>query len=286
MPLKVGQIDKYKVIKQTDIAYTLKSLDESIETEIFLHFNQCIYPVKVGDIIDAFLYYDQKRRLCATTETPSITTNSPGFGEVVSVINHVGAFVNIGIAKDILFSADNLPRTESLWPVVGDKVFCVIKLKTDQLTLKPAIESSIKEKAPLEVGKNVDAIVYKINDAGIGLVTNDYNSIFVHRNLIRKAYRIGECVCVKIIHKNDSNTYNGSLIANKEIIRFDDSDMILEYLKKHSGTIGIGDKSTPEEINEYFKISKGAFKRAIGNLYKKHLITITDYRINLIEENL
>lgn len=285
MSLKIGQLDKYKVVKQTDIAYTLKSLDESVETEIFLHFNQCKYPIKVGDIIDAFLYYDQKRRLCATTETPSITSTTPGFGEVVSVISHVGAFVNIGIAKDILFSADNLPKNESLWPCVGEKVFCVIKLKTDQLTLKPAIESSIIETSSIEIGKTVNAIVYKINDAGIGLVTDNLNSIFVHHNLIRNSYHIGENVEVKIIHKNDSNTYNGTLIANKEIIRLDDSDMILNYLKKHGGTVGIGDKSTPDEINEYFKISKSAFKRAIGNLYKKHLITITDYRISLNEIN-
>ena len=282
MPLKIGDLDQYKVLKQTDIAYTIVSLDENIKTEIFLHFNQCVRPLKVGEIITAFLYYDQKRRLCATTETPSITVSKAGFGQVVSVLEHTGVFVNIGIAKDILLSNDYLPYNEDLWPKVGEKVFCMLKVKADQLALKPAIESTIKENEPLEVGSTVSSIVYKINEAGIGLVTEHLNPIFVHRNLIRKTYHIGEEVLVKVIHANDNHIYNGTLIANKEIVRLDDSQMILEYLKKHGGTIGIGDKSTPEEINKFFKISKSAFKRAIGNLYKQHLISITDYRINLL----
>lgn len=282
MPLKIGELDKYKVIKQTDIAYMLNSMDEENKTEIFLHFNQCTRELKVGDIITAFLYYDQKKRLCATMETPTITASKAGFGSVVSVISHVGVFVNIGITKDILFSADNLPHNEDYWPIVGEKVFCIIKIKTDQLTLKPAIESSIKETKEIEVGSTVLGTVYKINDAGIGVVTDNLNPIFIHHNLIRNVYHIGEQIEVKIIHKNDNGFYNGSLIANKEIVRLDDSEMILNYLKKHNGTVGVGDKSTPEEIAKYFKISKAAFKRAIGNLYKNHLITISDNRISLI----
>ncbi len=282
MSLKIGDLDNYEVIKQTDIAYTLKSLDKNVQEEIFLHFNQCVRPLKVGEIITAFLYYDQKKRLCATTETPLITTTKAGFGEVVSVLDHIGVFVNIGIAKDILLSTDYLPHNEELWPRVGEKVFCLIKVKANQLTLKPAIESSIKELSPLNAGDNTQAIVYKINDSGIGLVTENLNPIFVHRNLIRKIYHLGEQVTVKIIHLNEHHIYNGTLIANKEIIRLDDSQMILDYLKKHGGTIGIGDKSTPEEINKYFKISKSAFKRAVGNLYKQKLIEVTDSRINLL----
>lgn len=283
MPLKIGDLDKYEVVKQTDIAYMLKSLDEDEKTEIFLHFNQCTNTLKVGDIITAFLYYDQKRRLCATMEQPTITASKAGFGKVVSVLSHVGVFVNIGIAKDILFSTDNLPHNEDYWPSVGERVFCIIKIKTDQLTLKPAIESSIKETKKIEVGSTVSGIVYKINDAGIGVVTDDLNPIFIHHNLIRNTYHIGEEINVKIIHKNDNNSYNGTLIANKEFVRLDDSEMILEYLKKHHGTVGVGDKSTPEEINKYFRISKSAFKRAIGNLYKQHLIVISDNRISLVD---
>ena len=74
MALKIGNIDKYIVVKETDIAYTLHSLDENEPTDIFLHFNQTKHRLNIDQHVNAFLYYDQKKRLCATTEVPYITT--------------------------------------------------------------------------------------------------------------------------------------------------------------------------------------------------------------------
>ena len=48
------------------------------------------------------------------------------------------------------------------------------------------------------------------------------------------------------------------------------------------GVIPLGNQSTPEEINKYFKMSKSAFKRAVGALYKERLIKIEDFKITLL----
>ena len=55
-----------------------------------------------------------------------------------------------------------------------------------------------------------------------------------------------------------------------------DSKLILEKMKILKSAFFFNDKSSPEEIYDYFGISKKAFKRAIGNLLKERLIEKTD----------
>ena len=64
--------------------------------------------------------------------------------------------------------------------------------------------------------------------------------------------------------------------------RVDDvSRRILQIIKDHEGRIFVTDKSPPEEIYALFGVSKKIFKKAIGTLYKKKLVTITPREISL-----
>jgi len=53
------------------------------------------------------------------------------------------------------------------------------------------------------------------------------------------------------------------------------TDAIIQALNDNNGELHLNDKSTPEEIREYFGISKTQFKQAIGKLYKERKIVIT-----------
>ena len=57
---------------------------------------------------------------------------------------------------------------------------------------------------------------------------------------------------------------------------------ILQLLKEHDGFLPYHDKSDPEEIYEFFGISKKTFKMSVGNLYKQKLISIEPNGIRLI----
>ena len=61
----------------------------------------------------------------------------------------------------------------------------------------------------------------------------------------------------------------------------DISQGILETIKDHGGVIGVTDKSPPEDIYSLFGVSKKVFKKAIGALYKKRLISIGTNGIKL-----
>ncbi len=62
------------------------------------------------------------------------------------------------------------------------------------------------------------------------------------------------------------------------------SQKIMDTLKQRGGFIAVTDKSRPEIIADIFGVSKKTFKKAIGNLYKKRLITLEKDGIRLREK--
>jgi len=60
-----------------------------------------------------------------------------------------------------------------------------------------------------------------------------------------------------------------------------DAKKILEKLNENDGVLFLNDKSDPEDIQFTLQLSKKAFKRAIGNLYKQKLIQIKEDGIYL-----
>ena len=275
--LEYGNINKLEVIKITDIAYTLS---DGVN-EVFLHFNQSLRELSIGEKVDAFLYYDQKKRLCATLEKPIITSTKYDFVEVVG-INSAGVFVNIGIAKDILVSKDYLPKFEKQWPRIGDKVPCIIKVKTNQLVAK-ILEPIDLISNKLEINQQYSGIVTQVLYNGINICTSDYQMVNINKNLLRKQYHVGDNITFKVTAQKE-NIYNGTTIEQKEKARLQDSDYILDYLRKMGGMIPLGNQSTPEDIYRVLNMSKSAFKRSVGHLYKLKLIIIEDDRIILNEE--
>ena len=275
--LNLGQINKLTVKKQTDIAYILS---DGVE-EVFLHVNQSLGVLKIGDTVDAFLYFDQKKRLCATLEKPLITTSTYDFVEVVG-INEAGVFINIGIAKDILLSRDYLPHQERYWPRIGVKLPCILRVKKNQLVAKTiSFEDTTSN---FTIDEEYQGLVCGYTKTGIIAATPDFNLAYINNNLLRKSYYLGEEITFKV-KELKNNIYNATTIQNKEKELLIDSDIILHYLKTFGGMMPLGNLSTPDEIYKLTHMSKSAFKRAVGHLYKERLIEIEDHKLLLIEKN-
>jgi hypothetical protein len=58
-----------------------------------------------------------------------------------------------------------------------------------------------------------------------------------------------------------------------------DSEKILELLEEYGGVLPFSEKASPEVIARETGLSKNAFKRAVGHLYKERKISINDGRI-------
>ncbi len=62
-----------------------------------------------------------------------------------------------------------------------------------------------------------------------------------------------------------------------------DTEKVLQKLQK-DGFLMLTDKSSPESIKFHLQMSKKAFKRAIGSLYKQKIIDLQEDRIVLIKK--
>ena len=60
------------------------------------------------------------------------------------------------------------------------------------------------------------------------------------------------------------------------------AENILALLKEKGGFLPLTDKSPQDEIQDLFQVSKRAYKRAVGGLYKQRLITIEEDGIRLV----
>lgn len=279
MALKIGEINRLNVNRKTDIGYML----ESDEDQVFLHFNESLHQeLKPNDKVLAFLYYDNKGRLAATLKTPYITATKPGFLSVSDTHPTLGVFMDMGIAKELLLSSDDLPLDRSLWPEKGDTLYVGIKIK-GKLVAKIMSKEDIKLKpqSELELMKSVSAHVQKIGLEGINLMTDEGHFIFVHHTMIKTMPRLGQEVSVKVTYHSEKG-YTGSLSEQKEIAIFDDANAILSYVIRHQ-EMPLTSDSSPEDIYQTFKMSKKAFKRALGHLYKERKIDFKDDKTILVK---
>jgi len=281
MTVNVGHMNKLVVLRVTDIAYILTEGEE----EIFLHKKQATRELEVGEEIDVFLYYDNQRRVTATMQKPLVDTEHPAFVEVVDTNYKLGAFLNIGLIKDLLLSRDDLPFKKRDWPKQGDQLFVRMRASKNQLTAKliarQDIQSYLQPSNTLIEGEHYTAYVVFFAEEGVVLTTKEGHIIFVYFKHMREKLRLGQEVNVNIILDKGSHQYNGTLIKQKELMLDEDAARIKEYLENHDGYMPYYDKSSPEEITEEFNMSKAAFKRAIGTLYKEKMITIEDKGVRI-----
>jgi uncharacterized protein len=272
----IGAINKVSVVRESDIAYVLT---DGIE-ELFLHKKEALRPYLPGEEIEVFIYVDNIGRPTASTKEPFCSISHAGWLEVVSVSYELGVFVHYGLVKDALLSKDDLPLSLAQWPIVGDQLICILKEKKNHLFAKQIGRKSVRQyfqpSIIHEEGVFVDGWVSYLLLEGLIVFTLQGDEIFVHYNNTRKTYRIGEMVSVRILKRQESLEYMGSLIGQKETMLDVDSKRILEYLQNHAGSMRFTDKSSPIDIQAAFRMSKGAFKRALGTLYKANLVELLD----------
>jgi len=282
MALKMGVINTLDVLRETDIAFVLSDGEE----EVFLHKREVSTAPVPGETVDVFLYFDGQKRVTATMTTPIVGMTEPAFCKVVDVNSRLGVFLNIGINKDLLLSRDDLPFTKVNWPAIGDQIFIRLRASKNQLTAKIIprydIPMYLKPETELIEGESYDAYVVFFAEEGIVLTTKEGHNIFVYFKHLRKDYRLGEEVNVKITNVKSDNTYNGTLVAQKELLISDDALAIKSYLEKHKGQMPITDKSDPQLIYETFKMSKSSFKRALGSLYKEKIVILEPNLVTLV----
>ncbi len=206
------------------------------------------------------------------------------FGEVkllkVVAVTSIGAFVDGGREKDIL-----LPFAEQTKKVSeGEEV--LVSLYTDK-SGRPALTMNVYEylscDSPYQVDDNVTGRVYQISRKfGAFVAVDDKYSGLIPAKEVYSDIHIGDVVDARVTLVREDGKLTLSARKKAYIQMDEDAARIMEEIDAYGGVLPFSDSASPEDIRQKFGMSKNAFKRAIGRLYKEHRIVIEENSVRRI----
>ena len=276
--ISIGQICELEVIKIVDFGVYL---DAENLGEVLLPNKNAPDDVVVGDIIEVFLYLDSEGRPVATNQEPYAIVGEFAYLEVVDV-SKVGAFLDWGLDKDVL-----VPFAEQHRPMeVGRSYLVYLFIGLDgRITASSKIDKFLDDDRPhdFKPQQAVDLIIASSTELGYKAIVNHSHWGVLYKNDVFQRLSFGQSLKGFIKHIRPDGKIDLSLQGGQES-RDKYSKIILNYLHKKDGFAPVHDKSDPELISDLFGMSKGAFKKAIGGLYKQRIISIETGGIRLLEK--
>ncbi|GFZ26970.1 CvfB family protein [Lactobacillus corticis] len=274
----LGQVQTGKITDENKDAFFVQV--DGITFELKKHeLTQDELPQK-GDLISGFCYENKKHQKQMTQFLPFAQIDQYGWGKVTEVRPGLGVFVDVGLPdKDVALSMDDLPREKERWPKRDDRLLVsLIVDEKERVWCNLADENVFEQLAanyPNDL-KNKDqfATVYASREIGAFVLTKDYYLGFIHVSQMPRPLRLGEEVKARVIGFSQYGRLNMSILPRAFEEISDDAGMILMSLRRKADkSLPFYDKSDASEIKAYFGISKGAFKRAVGNLLKRGIIS-------------
>lgn len=296
----LGQKNRLKAAWKVDFGMYLEGDDEG---KILLPARYVPEDLEVGDEIDVFVYLDNEERRVATTLEPKAMVGDFAYLEVAWV-NEFGAFLDWGLMKDLFCPfREQKKRMEAGRSYIvhvhldeeSYRIMASAKiekwLENDKLA-KGEVEisspsgslSTVEDegRGPLSVGQKVSALIWQKTDLGFkAIIDNKYGALLYDSQLFREIHT-GDKVEAYITKIRPDGKIDIALQQNGRQHTEDFAEKLLHYLQYRGGRCRLGDKSSAEEIKEQFGVSKKTYKRAIGDLYKRRLITISEDGIELV----
>jgi len=279
-PALIGRRNTLRVVREASPGLYL---DGGNQVEILLP-GRYIPPHTVpGNMLDVFVYLDSEDRLVATTETPRAMVGEFAYLKVISIANGIGAFLDWGLAKDLLlpFSEQATPVRRGQWVPVG--IF--LDPASKRIVATTRLSRHLSRTAPTYAeGQPVNLLITAKSPLGYNaIVENAHSGLLYHTDLatplvlgqklqgfVRKLRADG-----KIDLSLDAAGYKRVTPATEQILR---------ALQANHGRLAFDDASSPQAIRDKFGVSKNVFKQALGALYKKRRIRFLNPGIELTDK--
>ena len=240
--------------------------------------------LKPKDKLDVFVYRDSEDRLVATTEIPHATVGEFAAMKVISINDRVGAFLDWGLAKDLL-----LPFREQEKQVrVGQRVVVFIYLdpKTQRIVATTRLHRHLSKDRPFyRNSQPVNLLVTGASPLGYQAIVENSHSGLLYRDNITAPLQIGQRLqgFVRNIRPDGQIDLSIDAAGYKRVASV--IDQIVEALESNGGWLAFDDDSSPEAIRTNFGVSKKAFKQALGKLYKARRIGFQKPGIQLLDNS-
>ena len=265
-------VAELKVVRTSEFGAFLDAGTGNSSDDILLHRAQQTAAVEVGDVVKVFLYLDPKKRLTASMKVPKMREGQIARLKIINVTAD-GAFVNVGAERGIFMPFAEMRGRPQIGEIVWAKLY---RDKSGRLAASMKVSDEIRRASIPAVnvkrGDMLKGAVFNIIDKGAFVFSDERYIIFIPQKDIPRALRVGEVVNVRITYLRDDGRLDGSLRAIKETAIDRDAEKIFAFMQANGGTLPLNDNSAPEKIFAVFKISKAAFKRAVGHLFRARRI--------------
>lgn len=273
--IELGKKQTLEVVKKVEFGVYLAEEAGSTD-KVLLPKKQVPEGTDTGSQIEVFIYRDSKDRLIATTATPKLT-----LGELavltVKEVGKIGAFLDCGLEKDLF-----LPFKQQTRKVrTGEEVLVAMYVdKSSRLCATMNVYQYLKKESPYTKGDVVKGVIYEISKNFGAFVAVDHQySALIPAKEFHGEYEIGDVVEARVTAVKPDGKLDLSIRQKAHLQMDEDAEYVMQVIDEFDGVLPFNDKVSPEIIQREFKMSKNAFKRAVGRLYKEGRIEITENRI-------
>lgn len=273
--IELGKKQTLEVVKKVEFGVYLAEEADSTD-KVLLPKKQVPEGTENGTKIEVFIYRDSKDRLIATTAEPKLT-----LGELavltVKEVGKIGAFLDCGLEKDLFLPFKQ--QTKRVNP--GDQVLAAMYIdKSNRLCATMNVYEYLEKDSPYKKEDTVRGIIYEIsrNFGAFVAVDNRYSALIPAKEF-HGEYEIGDEVEARITAVKPDGKLDLSIRKKAYLQADEDAAYVMQVIEEFEGVLPFNDKASPEIIQREFKMSKNAFKRAVGKLYKEGKIEITENRI-------
>ena len=275
--ITLGAYNLLKVVKKVDFGMYL---DGGGEGEILLPTRYVPEGCKIGDELNVFLYLDQDEKIIATTLEPLAKVGDFACLEVAWVTEY-GAFLNWGLMTALFCPF----REQKMRMQKGERYIVYVKLDEESYRIMATakVDKYLNQDKPAyKHGDEVDLLVQQKTELGFKVIIDNAYGGLIYDNQVFRPLHTGDRLKGYIDRVRPDGKIDVTIQPTGRRQTEEFSDVLLAYLQDNGGHCSLGDKSPAELIADRFKVSKKTFKKAIGDLYRKRLITISDEGIDLV----
>lgn len=280
--IQLGRMNQLTVLKQVDFGFYLDGGD--VHGEILLP-NGEIRPdidVRINAQLPVFLYLDTEERLIATTRPVLAQVGDFAYLEVAWV-NNFGAFLSWGPMKDLFVPF----REQKMKMQKGQRYIVHVHLDEESYRIMASAKVDrylSPERPPYHVGDEVEILVWQKTDLGFKTIVDNQFSGQLYDDQIFRMLHTGDRLKAYVNQVRPDGKIDLLLQRPGQDAVTDFSQTLLNHLHTNGGRTPLGDKSPAEEIYAVFGVSKKVFKKAVGDLYKRHLIQIMPNGLELSDK--
>ncbi len=274
-----GKINKLEIVRKDQKGFYLK--DEKGK-EIFLSKEEMDTDAEPGSSIDVFVYKDRSQKI--STKMPFVQLDEFAFLKV-KFLTDQGAYVDWGLEKELF-----VPLEEQMEELKEDSSYLFFVFEdedTGAIRGSQRVEDFVfADEIDVKRGDEVDLLLYRESNLGINAVVNNLYQGLIFKSDIHKEVKVGEQVkgFIKQVREDGKIDLLLEPLGYKKSVE-SNTDVLLKAIKKAGDFLPLTDKSNPDEVKQSIGLSKKAFKRAAGHLYKKKLIEIRSDGLYLVKND-